>query len=79
MYYIYILKSEQDQSKYIGVTSDLKRRFLEHNQGSGTYTKSKRPYKIIWYCVFKDKVKAYSFERYLKSSSVYAFMKKRFI
>jgi predicted GIY-YIG superfamily endonuclease len=79
MYYVYILKSERDSSKYIGVTKDLKRRLKEHNSGFVRYTSSKMTFKPIWYCVFKNKEKAYKFEKYLKSSSGYAFTNKRLI
>ena len=77
MYFVYILKSVKDNSRYIGATSNLKQRLQDHNSEGNKYTTSKRPWKILWYCVFPDKEKAYLFERYLKSSSGYAFSKKR--
>lgn len=43
MYYVYILKSSKDASKYIGLTEDLKRRLKEHNNGNSTYTSAKQP------------------------------------
>lgn len=79
MYYVYILKSEIDSSRYIGVTTNLKRRLQEHNSGSSKYCSSKRPYQLIWCCIFTNKKKAYEFELYLKSSSGYAFTKKHLI
>jgi predicted GIY-YIG superfamily endonuclease len=79
MYFVYILRSRVDESKYIGVTKDLKRRFNEHNSGATDYTKSKRPYKLIWFGCFPNKEKAYNFEKYLKSSSGYAFTNKHLI
>ena len=79
MYYVYILKSNFDDSKYIGATKDLKRRLNEHNSGGVRYTRSKRSYQIIWYSCFENKEKAYSFEKYLKSSSGMAFRNKRLI
>ena len=79
MYYVYILKSQKDKTRYIGVTTDLERRLQEHNSGSVQYSRSKRPYRLVWYCVFTSKQKAYNFEQYLKSSSGYAFTKKRLI
>lgn len=79
MYYVYIMRSDKDNSKYIGVTADLKKRLQEHNSGRARYSKTKQPYKIIWYSAFLEKQKAYDFERYLKSSSGYAFTKKRLV
>ena len=77
MYYVYILKSEKDNSRYIGATADLKKRLQEHNSGRSKYSNTKRPYQIIWYSAFSEKQRAYDFEKYLKSSSGYAFTKKR--
>ena len=79
MYYIYILKSDFDESKYIGATTNLKRRFNEHNSGGVRYTRTKKLYKIIWYSCFQNKERAYKFEKYLKSSSGYAFTNKHLI
>jgi len=79
MHYVYILESLKDKSRYIGVTSDLKNRLREHNSAETKSNKTKIPYKIIWYSVFSNKYTAYDFERYLKSSSGYAFTKKHLL
>ena len=79
MYYVYILQSKKDRSRYVGVTTDLRRRLQEHNSGSAKYSSSKRPYKLIWCCIFANKERAYDFEKYLKSSSGYAFTKKHLL
>jgi len=65
--------------KYIGVTNDLKQRLTQHNSGQTKTTKNNGVYKIIWYCAFNNKPRAYDFERYLKSSSGYAFTSKHLI
>ena len=79
MYYVHILQSEVDNGRYIGVSDNLKRRLREYNSGSSKYCNSKRPYKLMWCCIFINKKKAYEFELYLKSSSGYAFTKKHLI
>ena len=79
MFYVYILQSQKDNSRYFGTSIDLKRRLAEHNSGNAKYSDSKRPYKLIWYCAFTEKTKAYNFEKYLKSSSGHAFANKRLI
>ncbi len=78
MYYVYILKN-QNEEKYIGVTKDLKTRLNQHNSGKTMTTKNKSSYTVIWYSAFSEKEKAYSFEKYLKSSSGYAFTNKHLI
>lgn len=79
MYYVYILKSKKDSSYYIGFTKDLKQRLKEHNQHDSTYSSSKAPFIIEWYAGFKTKKLALDFEKYLKSSSGFAFRNKRLI
>jgi predicted GIY-YIG superfamily endonuclease len=79
MYYVYILKSLKDGTKYTGFTNDLKNRLNEHNLLETKSNKAKVPFVIIWYCAFPEKAKAIKFEKYLKSSSGFAFRNKRLI
>jgi len=79
MHYVYILQSCKDLSFYVGVTSDLKRRFNEHNSGGCKYSSSKAPFKVKWYSAFESKKTAIDFETYLKSSSGFAFRNKHLI
>lgn len=78
MHYVYILESKKDGSKYIGMTDDLKQRIKDHNSGSAKYSKTKKPFSLIWYCAFLNKSKALKFEKYLKHGSGHAFAKKHF-
>lgn len=79
MFYVYIIQSQKNQSYYIGITADLKSRLQEHNRGNVKYTSSKIPYKLVWYCAFKNKKKALEFEKYLKQGSGFAFVRKRLV
>lgn len=67
MYYVYILKSLKDESLYIGYSANLKKRVFDHNNGLSKSTKHKRPYKLIYYEAFLDRVDAKHREIYLKS------------
>lgn len=78
MQYVYILKCN-DGATYTGCTEDLKARFERHSKGYVLSTKSRLPVELIFYCAFKDKYKAFEFEKYLKSGSGRAFMAKRFV
>jgi putative endonuclease len=53
MYYFYVLKSKKDTKLYFGYTSDLKRRFEEHNQGKVTSTKNRHPFILSYYEAYK--------------------------
>lgn len=79
MFKVYILKSLKDNSFYTGVTENLVQRLKEHNSGLSKYSNTKRPYKLVWYCVFNDKSKAIKFEKYLKHGSGFAFARKHFV
>jgi predicted GIY-YIG superfamily endonuclease len=79
MYYTYIIQSQKDRSFYTGSTHDLKTRLQNHNSGKVKYTCGKRPFTIAWYCAFNEKMKAYTFEKYLKTGSGIAFARKHLI
>lgn len=66
MYYLYLLKSEKSSKAYIGVTTDLKRRFHEHNKGLSAATKVGTPWKLIYYEAFLTKKLALQREYKLK-------------
>lgn len=79
MYYVYILKSSKSDILYYGYTSDLKKRFQEHNSGQSKFTKGHLPWELVWYCGFLNEQKAKDFELYLKSGSGKAFVYKRLV
>ena len=79
MYYTYILSSLSDPDHfYIGSTSDLKRRLLEHNSGKSIHTNKFTPWKIKNYIAFETQDKADKFEKFLKSGNGRIFAKKHF-
>lgn len=78
MYYAYILQLK-DKSFYHGYSNNLKQRLKEHLNGNSESTKNLRPIKLVFYAAFYTKDKAVKFEKYLKSSSGFAFRNKRLI
>lgn len=78
MYYVYMLMCA-DKKPYTGCTSDLKERVKRHDDGYVPATKSRLPIKLVNYVAFEDKYKAFEFEKYLKSGSGRAFIKKHFL
>jgi putative endonuclease len=69
MFYTYILKSKKDANLYIGSTTDLKRRFLEHNSGLVKSTKPRVPFKLIYYEAYAAEADARHREHNLKLRS----------
>jgi len=47
-YFVYIIESLKDGTYYVGYTQNLTERMERHNQGRSTYTKSKKPWKLVY-------------------------------
>lgn len=78
MFYVYLIESvSSHEQRYVGMTTDLKRRLQEHDAGKSSHTSKFKPWRLITYVAFSDRAKAESFERYLKSGSGHAFANKR--
>lgn len=65
--YVYVLRSEKSGRLYTGCTANLRKRFHEHNEGKSTYTKSRRPYELIYYEACLNEKDAFAREKYLKT------------
>ena len=74
MYYIYSLQCKEGY--YIGCTDDLKDRFKRHKNGYVPTTVNRLPIKLDFYLAIEDRNKAFKFEKYLKSGSGRAFVKR---
>ncbi|HLB93941.1 MAG TPA: GIY-YIG nuclease family protein [Candidatus Babeliales bacterium] len=78
MFYVYLIKSIKfPDQRYIGLTDDLTERLGTHNSGGSVHTKPYRPWELIMFFGFNNKLKAAAFEKYLKSGAGRAFAKKR--
>lgn len=76
-HYVYILESTTTKDWYTGCTSNLKKRFEQHNSGISTYTKYRGPYKLIYYEASLNKNDAFTRERYLKTGMGKRYIKNR--
>lgn len=80
MWYVYIIRSvAQPDQEYTGATEDLRQRVADHNAGKSSHTAKYKPWTLLWYSAFPDKMTALAFEKYLKSHSGRAFAKKRLL
>ena len=78
MYYVYVLKSQKWNKPYIGVTSDLRKRFKQDNNRENKSTRYGIPWMLAYYEAYFDKTDATQREAQLKRySSAFGFLKKR--
>ncbi len=65
-YYVYILRDvTTGMHHYTGVTHDLQERLAMHNAGHVPHTSKFAPWYIETAIAFRDKEKAFAYERYL--------------
>ncbi|ESZ36599.1 excinuclease ABC subunit C [Mesorhizobium sp. L2C054A000] len=58
MWYVYLLESTAAEGeRYIGITTDLKRRLVEHNAGKSSHTSKFLPWRIVTYMAFSNQAK----------------------
>ena len=80
MTYVYLIeRTVQRQQHYVGVTPDLKQRLANHNEGKSPHTRKFKPWHLVAYFGFADEHTAHAFEKYLKTGSGKAFLRKRFL
>ena len=66
-YSVYVLKSEISGASYVGHTSNLGKRLLEHNNGKSLATRGKRPWRLVYKETYNTRSEAILRERFFKS------------
>lgn len=69
VHYVYVLKSVKDKELYTGSTRNLRRRFVDHNNGKVFSTKHRRPLELVYYEAYKSEHDARKREKNLKLRS----------
>lgn len=67
MFYVYIIES--DMHRYIGFTSNLRRRLSQHNAGQNRTTKTHKDWRLIYYEAHTNEEDAKRGEGYFKTST----------
>ena len=68
MQYVYVLLSEKDNNFYIGFIENVEQRLSGHNAGKNASTRSRRPFKLIYYEGHTTKSDALRREGYFKTT-----------
>ncbi|OGL31269.1 endonuclease [Candidatus Saccharibacteria bacterium RIFCSPHIGHO2_12_FULL_41_12] len=74
-YYVYALQSESKNYIYVGMTSNLKRRIQQHNEGKSRSTKAYAPLRLVYSEMCGTGLEARKREKYLKSGVGKEFLK----
>lgn len=69
MFYVYIISSKVRNYIYVGLSDNVKRRFLQHQKGSNKTTKPYRPFSLVHVEDFSTRAEARKKEKYLKSGT----------
>ena len=79
MWFVYFLQSIKFDYLYVGHTNDPDKRLNEHNQGLNRSTKHYAPFFIAAYVAVTSEAKAVELEKYFKSGSGKAVLKKHIV
>ncbi len=75
-YFVYAIYSLKARRIYVGLSSDVENRVIQHNSGKTQSTKSYIPWKLFYFEKHKSRVEARKREIYLKSGSGKEFLKE---
>ena len=75
--YVYVLRSRKDGDLYTGYTSDLRKRFEEHQSGAVQSTKNRLPVELVYYEACLSQADATKREKYLKTAWGKRYLKSR--
>ncbi len=79
MWYVYVIRSIESNYQYIGSTNNVDKRLDEHNKGKSKSTKPHMPFKLKAYMAVQTETKARDLEKYFKTGSGKAILKKRIL
>lgn len=67
-WYVYVLRSLKDKQFYIGFTNNVRRRFLQHQNGENISTAPRRPFELLYFEAHTSKEDAIRREDYFKTT-----------
>lgn len=77
MYFVYVLKSEDNWRFYVGMTENIERRLKEHNSGKTKSTKGYKPWILFFHEEYPTRLEARKREKYLKSGTGKEYIKNK--
>ena len=77
MFVVYCLRTLKTGNLYTGLTNNIERRLIEHNQGRNRSTKAYIPYVLLFTEPFDTRIEARKREKYLKSGIGREYIKEK--
>ncbi|MEX1138584.1 MAG: GIY-YIG nuclease family protein [Bacteroidota bacterium] len=78
-WFVYFLRSRKKDWVYVGMARNVYERFEEHKEGLVQSTKAYRPLSLAGYIAVQSSRKARELEKYFKTGSGKAVLKKRIL
>ena len=76
MFSTYILFSDKLNNYYVGQTEDLIQRMVDHNAGRSKFTKSGRPWELVYHVEFQTRSEAIFLEARIKRRGINRYLKE---
>jgi len=70
-----MLRSESDSGFYIGFSTNLRARLRQHQNGESLATKSRGPWKLVYFEAYTERENAEGREKFLKSGAGRRFLR----
>jgi len=67
--YTYLIKSLKNGSYYTGITKNIRKRLECHNKGVLLTTKTKRPWRLVYWKIHPNSITARKHEKWLKKKN----------
>jgi putative endonuclease len=74
--WVYIIQSLKNGRYYIGSTTDIERRLMEHNLGKSKYTSELLPWKLVFSQNYNNLLMARKIEYWLKKQKDVDFIRR---
>jgi putative endonuclease len=77
MFFVYVIRSDINGHFYVGMTADVDKRIVKHNDGSTRSTKPYRPWQLFFCERYDSRTEARKREVYLKSGTGKELIKRK--
>jgi putative endonuclease len=75
-YYVYVIYSDSNKSRYVGISKIPENRLKDHNRGKNKSTKPYKPWRLVYTEEFSSWTEARKREKHLKSGIGREFLDK---